>query len=81
MIFPRLRSGSRKITCSSWPFIENVELPLISSAFGLACFRLRFQLRRTGRRGAFTLSLPNVPTRRADVYPEPSLEIGKLFSY
>jgi len=33
------------------------------------------------RRGAFTLSLPNVPTRRADVYPEPSfaLVLGLFF--
>ncbi|MBU2577969.1 hypothetical protein KKA69_04015 [Patescibacteria group bacterium] len=40
---------------TGWPFTENVELHLISSAFGLAMLQ----------RGAFTLSLPNVPTRRA----------------
>ena len=47
------------------PFTENVERHLISSAFGLACFRLRRGFGGTGRRGAFTLSLPNVP-----IYPE-----------
>ena len=51
-----------------WPFIENVELHLISSAFGLAM--LPSTALGTGRRGTFTLSLPNVPTRCAGVYPE-----------
>ena len=76
-----------------WPFTKNVELHLISPSFAKATaghgrpsasLAPSFALRASeghSRRGAFTLSLSNVPTRRADVYPEPSfaLVLGLFF--